>query len=50
MDKDPNKKTVSVNFSCALSSLLDFWTFEAGWIGCPELLERNYYSMLSKEC
>jgi len=50
VDKDPKKKTVSVNFSCALFSLMDFLTLEAGWIGCHKLPERNYYSVLSKEC
>jgi len=30
MDKVPNKKTVSVNFSCALFSLLDFLSLESG--------------------
>jgi len=30
MNKDPKKKTVSINFSCAVLSLLDILTLEAG--------------------
>jgi len=30
MDKDPKKKTASINFSCAVLSLLDILTLEAG--------------------
>jgi len=30
MDKGPKQKTVSINFSCAVLSLLDILTLEAG--------------------
>jgi hypothetical protein len=30
MDKGPKKKTVSINFSCAVLSLLDILTLDAG--------------------
>jgi len=37
-DEVPKKKTESVHFLCAVFSLLDFLTLEAGPIGCPKLL------------
>jgi hypothetical protein len=37
---------VSVNFSCALFSHWHFLTFEEGLVGYPEMLVRNYHSVL----
>jgi len=53
MEKVPKKKTVSVNFSHAVLSLLYFLILEDGTDNCPEMSVRNYYSMLcniSEEC
>jgi len=42
----PEKKSVSINFSCAMFSLLDFLTPKMGPIGRPKTSVRNYNSML----
>ena len=46
MDIVPEKKTVSVNFSHAVSSLLDFLTLKMGPIGCLKMSVKNYHSEL----
>jgi len=46
MDKVPKIKIVSINFCCAVFSLLDFLTLEAGMRVCPATLVQNYYSLL----
>ena len=38
---------VSVNFSYALFFHLHFLTFEEEAVGCPEMLVRNYHSLLN---
>jgi hypothetical protein len=52
MEKVPKKKIVSVYFSLAMFSLLDFWPLKIGPICCPETSVRNHHSMpynISKE-
>jgi len=46
MDKAPKTEDLSVNFSFALLSLLNFLTLEALLIGCPEISVQNLHSML----
>jgi len=46
MDKVPKIKIILVNFRCAVFSLLDFLTLEAGMIVCPVMSVQNYYSLL----
>jgi len=41
MDKVPKKKTVSVNFTCTMFSLLDFLSLKMEPIRSPETLLRN---------
>lgn len=53
MEKVPKKKIVSVYFSLAMFSLLDFSPLKIGPICCPETSVRNHHSMpynISKEC
>jgi len=46
MDKVPKNMSVSVNFPGALYFLLISWSLKLGLTGCPEMLVRNYHSML----
>jgi hypothetical protein len=46
MDKVPKKKVVSVNFSCAVFSLLDFLTLEDGadWLSQNTVKDLPFYT------